>query len=416
MDNILEELNKYRPISIENFEIIQSPKDFHSRILEKAENAKVVYLACLVFGSKEHSIQLLNILEKRLKNKQKTEILMDMTRNLRNDELIINLKKRGIYDRVKMVDMRICKLFPYALNEFLGIFHDKVYIFDDEVCISGANLEDTYFTNRIDRYFYIKNEEFAKYMCRKTFNEELVLSNDSINIETKLKMHVKNSFSSSENLNSKNSNKHFECAEEQESVRKRSITSKNNDTYIFHFDRAEESDIMKKLLSLKYNSLTLCTAYLNFPSCHLKLLKDKNFNLITASPETNTFNNFSFLGTFITETYKYSNYKTKTYLPNVNMFEYLRPEYTFHSKGLWLFNEDYCVTIIGSTNFNQRSVYVDKESNWVIISKNREIMKKLEEEVNNIQKYSIAVTLDFLRSRPIRIITILIYHILNIFI
>ena len=42
------------------------------------------------------------------------------------------------------------------LREIFGVFHMKVYIFDDtDLIISGANLSEEYFTDRIDRYFHV---------------------------------------------------------------------------------------------------------------------------------------------------------------------------------------------------------------------------------------------------------------------
>ena len=37
------------------------------------------------------------------------------------------------------------------MNEVVGVNHLKVYLFDDDVILSGANLSNTYFTNRQDR-------------------------------------------------------------------------------------------------------------------------------------------------------------------------------------------------------------------------------------------------------------------------
>ena len=40
------------------------------------------------------------------------------------------------------------RLLPSKWNELLGLQHCKVYIFDDSLIISGANLSRDYFTNR----------------------------------------------------------------------------------------------------------------------------------------------------------------------------------------------------------------------------------------------------------------------------
>ena len=41
-----------------------------------------------------------------------------------------------------------------SLREIFGLHHMKLYIFDNDVMISGANLSESYFTTRIDRYYY----------------------------------------------------------------------------------------------------------------------------------------------------------------------------------------------------------------------------------------------------------------------
>ena len=44
------------------------------------------------------------------------------------------------------------QLLPPRWNEGISLQHCKVYLFDDTVILSGANLSDTYFTDRDDRY------------------------------------------------------------------------------------------------------------------------------------------------------------------------------------------------------------------------------------------------------------------------
>ena len=42
-------------------------------------------------------------------------------------------------------------LMPQRYNETLGLQHTKIFVFDDSVILSGANLSSDYFTNRQDR-------------------------------------------------------------------------------------------------------------------------------------------------------------------------------------------------------------------------------------------------------------------------
>ena len=48
-------------------------------------------------------------------------------------------------------------LVPQRYNEIFSVHHMKIYVFDSNVLLSGANLSDTYFTNRQDRYVFFKD-------------------------------------------------------------------------------------------------------------------------------------------------------------------------------------------------------------------------------------------------------------------
>lgn len=42
-----------------------------------------------------------------------------------------------------------------VVGEVLGVHHQKIYLFDDRVMLSGANLSKNYFLNRKDRILSI---------------------------------------------------------------------------------------------------------------------------------------------------------------------------------------------------------------------------------------------------------------------
>ncbi|KAL3791076.1 hypothetical protein HJC23_012061 [Cyclotella cryptica] len=54
-------------------------------------------------------------------------------------------------------NLRLCSLLPSPLGEVAGVFHIKAYIIDNELILSGANLSEEYFTNRLDRYMSFVN-------------------------------------------------------------------------------------------------------------------------------------------------------------------------------------------------------------------------------------------------------------------
>jgi phosphatidylserine/phosphatidylglycerophosphate/cardiolipin synthase-like enzyme len=53
------------------------------------------------------------------------------------------------------------------LQETLATQHTKIYLADDELILSGANLETAYFTNRQDRYIQVIHLFFENSFTRK---------------------------------------------------------------------------------------------------------------------------------------------------------------------------------------------------------------------------------------------------------
>ena len=57
-------------------------------------------------------------------------------------------------------------ILPKRINEGWGLQHMKLYGFDDEVMLSGANLSNDYFTNRQDRYHLFSSEQVTRFYER----------------------------------------------------------------------------------------------------------------------------------------------------------------------------------------------------------------------------------------------------------
>ncbi len=74
-----------------------------------------------------------------------------------------------------------------------------------------------------------------------------------------------------------------------------------------------------------------------------------------------------------------------------NLFEfyrYNRPNWTFHGKGICVdFHKLFCLTMIGSSNYVERSVHRDSELNFTILTKNASLASKLKQEWTNLTKY-----------------------------
>ncbi|MEQ2159110.1 hypothetical protein GOODEAATRI_019206 [Goodea atripinnis] len=97
----------------------------------------------------------------------KVSVLLDYTRGSRGQinsrtMLLPLLQRFASQMRVSLYhtpDLRglLRLLVPQRFNETIGVQHIKVYLFDDSIIISGANLSDSYFTNRQDRYVLLEN-------------------------------------------------------------------------------------------------------------------------------------------------------------------------------------------------------------------------------------------------------------------
>lgn len=59
---------------------------------------------------------------------------------------------------------------PNIVKEVRGVLHSKLFLFDNNVIISGANLSNDYFTNRIDRYWIFQQHEPFADFCEDYIN------------------------------------------------------------------------------------------------------------------------------------------------------------------------------------------------------------------------------------------------------
>ncbi|RVX71505.1 hypothetical protein B0A52_05077 [Exophiala mesophila] len=159
-------------------EILDSPVVFYETLKAKIRGAKRrIFLSTLYIGKTEH--ELVATLKEALENNPKLElsILTDALRGTREDPnpscatlLAPLISQFG--DRVKISMFHTPNLngwkkrfMPKRINEGWGLQHMKLYGFDDEILLSGANLSDDYFTNRLDRYHVFSSKELTDFYC-----------------------------------------------------------------------------------------------------------------------------------------------------------------------------------------------------------------------------------------------------------
>lgn len=167
------------PVIANNIRILTQPDQFYNFLLHGCQQAKSrVTLASLYFGVGHLEEKIVHTLinnESFKESKLNINILLDYARGSRSDinsrTLLLPLLQAN--DQTCHISLYhtpllrgIFKKYMYSpLNELLGLQHMKIYIFDDILIISGANLSNDYFTNRQDRYFVIKDEGLSDFYC-----------------------------------------------------------------------------------------------------------------------------------------------------------------------------------------------------------------------------------------------------------
>lgn len=433
-------------------EVIQEPCEFHRKLKTLARNSKKrILLASLYLGTGSHEKDLVDSLEEALISSKsdsgdlKVTVILDHMRGSRgvtnSRSMLMPLIKKFFKpwsssssssptsqvqndsDRTSMQlflyhtpDLQgwLKQLLPERFNEVVGLFHIKAYIFDDNVIISGANLSESYFTDRQDRYILIKD-----FKPLADFYDRLLttISKFSFLVQPDNSLHY---FDEDHHPYLKeSSNSEFRKklrAEIEEAIRPQlrvDPTADDECDTVLHplvqmgpvgvdQDRFLTELVLKKLPSGSH--VFLASGYFNLTDEYMRIIIDQSqarFNILTAAPQANSFFESPGISKYIPVAYTQI---SKKFLEDVHgekqedriaIHEYIRPEWTVHAKGLWIYpsevhGEDSLpyVTMIGSPNYGYRSVKRDLESQVIIITTNDLLRRQLHQEKENIYKDS----------------------------
>lgn len=363
LKTIIENFPKKLFYAINNLEFLNEPTDFYTRLKDLMQSSKNVFISTLTFGIDGRCQSLFEILKWRHVTGKPTTIIVDKHRACRDSKFVDLIYKYGLEEMFVFYDTKVFRLFPNFLQEMFSVLHSKIFIFDDTVILSGANLNDAYFRDRMDRYIVFKSNEVAQYLIGEYF------------VSLKGSIAVNPYAVSDLMMNGK------------------------NETFIVKFEREEEIGFLSKILGFNFEDLYLSTAYLNFSDEHIKLLENKKITVVTSSPNTNTFRFNDKFERYVVESYTLCTIRILKELKKATFYEYSKEDFTFHCKGLWGFNEQFACSIIGSTNFNMRSIFRDIESNFLIITSDPIIINKFKNEVEGILFDSTKVNADELKKR-----------------
>uniref|UniRef100_A0A8C8G709 CDP-diacylglycerol--glycerol-3-phosphate 3-phosphatidyltransferase n=1 Tax=Oncorhynchus tshawytscha TaxID=74940 RepID=A0A8C8G709_ONCTS len=423
--------------------ILTSPDQFYQAMKARIKTAKRrVVMASLYLGTGPLEQDLVDCMQEALQRSQEVDnsdlhvsILLDFTRGSRGQTnsrtmLLPLLQQYSSRMRVSLYhtpDLRglLRLLVPQRFNETIGVQHIKAYLFDDDLIISGANLSDSYFTNRQDRYVLLENcwevADFFSDLVGAVGDVSLQLQPDNSVSMMENMVHPyrgnRDDFSASarqhimEVVNTARMRQDIANSERLKQESKGEEGGGKEDTWVFPLVQMKplgiqvDEEITQRLLTDAGPGATvfLTSGYFNLTRAYMSLVLGvgADYRILTASPEVNGFFGAKGIAGEIPAAYIhiarqfYSKVCQLGQQERVHLHEYHRAHWTFHAKGLWYYLRGHvrpCLTLIGSPNFGYRSVHRDLEAQIAIVTENQELQAHLQEEQEMLYQRSTEVS------------------------
>lgn len=167
------------PINPKCIRILSKPQEFYEEIIHNCREARRrITLVSLYLGNGKLEKKIVETLianDNFKRGQLELNVLLDYHRGSRlndNSRTLLRplLLENDTNCRISLYHTPLLrgivkKVVPNRWNELCGLQHMKLYIFDDTLIISGANLSNDYFTNRQDRYFVINNKNICDFYC-----------------------------------------------------------------------------------------------------------------------------------------------------------------------------------------------------------------------------------------------------------
>lgn len=332
-------------------------------------------------------------------------------------------------------------LIPRRFDEGWGLQHMKLYGFDDEIILSGANLSNDYFTDRQDRYHVFSSTELTRFYER--LHDAITSVSYSMTISDTHSGYTLSwqSRTCPEPTRYPKAYRKYTSNLLRELVRPRFLNQCQ-----FTFDKPPSTIIyplvqMTPLLGPNQSTEQPCVnavldmlsqsdhrdtiwhftaGYFNvFDDYRSRLLKALgNGTIITASPDANGFYRSPGPSGMLAAAYTLL---SKRFLEDVQkagksssirIEEWRRGSFgtpgrwTYHAKGLWIQPSSSetlapSLTFLGSSNLTRRSQSLDLEATAILITADRNLQTELATEVTNLQSNSAQVSIKDL-GQPIR--------------
>lgn len=445
--NQIDQLVPRFPLTNDQINIIKTPNEFYEILKQKISMAeKRIFLSTLYIGKTE--TELVDCLDNALSKNPDIEvhILSDALRGTRESpnpcsaSLLSTLVEKHGSRRVQVCMYHTPNLhglkrhiIPHRFNEGWGLQHMKLYGFDDEIILSGANLSNDYFTNRQDRYILFKSKSLTDYY----FKIHQAISNLSYKVlpqkeDDKKKRKgpgfklvwphvytlpeptvdpvnfIKEATKIIRPLLGPQNSPGTMYPEEEKEYLTYAYPISQFSQLLTPKDYSTEFIILSRVLSMigtdRFN-WTLTAGYFNIhPDLKDKLLNTKPdtfAQVITAAPEANGFYKSKGVSGLLPAAYSQlsMNFLDEVIKreKQVDLFEWKNgivntPQgWSYHAKGIWITNPGETnpfMTVIGSSNYTRRAYTHDLESNVLLVTKDPELQEGLQSEIDNLKRHT----------------------------
>lgn len=417
----------------DQIEILDGPSEFYETLKRKIRSAKKrIYFSTLYIGKTEEEL-ISTIRDALLHNGSdlKVSILTDALRGTREapDPSCASLLASLVAEFPERVEVRMYHtpnltglrkaLIPKRINEGWGLQHIKLYGFDNEVILSGANLSNDYFTNRQDRYHVFSSKRVTDYfarvhsaVCSTSFFLHTSEEPSKFLLEWPASNKVPNPLDAPK--------RYIEAATsllsplvDPELSRSSPATSTSLYPLLCHPPTINnELRAFTTLLDRPISSYTFTAGYFNpHPIVTSALLAASNLVssepsiILTASPFSNGFLGSKGISGMLPAAYTHLSMKFLQAArgKNIQLREWQRgivgqaDGWTYHAKGLWvtLPNEKSLgpsATLIGSSNYTTRSYGLDLEVGVMVVTSDEGLMGKWKREEEMLLQPSRPVT------------------------
>lgn len=445
----ISELDKIAPsfpIHGSQIRILQTPADFYDTLKDKILKAeRRIFLSTLYIGKSER--ELIATLQHALRNNPdlRLSILTDALRGTREaplpscasllaplvDEFGPERVEIRMYHTPNLTGLRK-KYIPNRINEGWGLQHMKLYGFDDEILLSGANLSTDYFTNRQDRYHLFSSKEITDFF----WGLHSAVASLSFSIKpSSSEAGFDKVWPATNAAPSPLKNPKEFIAKATSKIQPLILplqtppanTTDSNDTSVYPLaqltqllspDTSTElpavTHTLKTLAAPEFSnsSWTFTAGYFNpAPSLTRLLLSTASHHnvVITASPFANGFYKSKGVSGMLPDAYTLL---ARKFLHDVHarkkdlaitLKEWRKGTvnepggWTYHAKGLWVTlpsELNPALSLVGSSNYTKRSYSLDLEANAMILTRNQDLQKRLGDEQRWLQEHAQQVTRD----------------------